>query len=250
MRVAADARLVHAMLEDARLPVPESEVAASAEHAVAFARGVRAPVIVSTTSRSHPIPTQGPLHTADEIRAAYERASAHRGSVVVQRHVDGFEHRVLVVDGEVLSAARRSPPRVEGDGSHNVRQLVAASEDLAGVVFDAPRHALLARQGLCLDAIPPAGMDVVLGATDPANGGLVEDVTGRVHPEVAEACIRAARAIGLDVCAVDVACADIGESLLSQGGAILAVSAAPALTPREMRAAADRMVHALFPAVA
>ena len=55
------------------------------------------------------------------------------------------------------------------------------------------------------------------------------DVTAQVHPAVAGQAVRAARAVGLDIAAVQIVTNDIADTLEHQGGAVLQVSAAPPL---------------------
>ena len=45
--------------------------------------------------------------------------------MIVERYIPGNEHRVLVVGGKVVAAARGEPAWVTGDGSSSLRQLVA-----------------------------------------------------------------------------------------------------------------------------
>jgi cyanophycin synthetase len=55
------------------------------------------------------------------------------------------------------------------------------------------------------------------------------DVTSAMHPEVAAACVLAARTIGLDVAGIDVVATDIQVALAHSGGAVVDVSANPDL---------------------
>ena len=54
---------------------------------------------------------------ADEtaVRRAFPLARRH-GAVLVERHVPGDDHRLLVCGGRLIAAARRLPPKVVGDG--------------------------------------------------------------------------------------------------------------------------------------
>ena len=52
------------------------------------------------------------LTSAAEVAAAFKAATATPDSVVVEKFAAGDDHRVLVVDGRVISVARR----LSGDG--------------------------------------------------------------------------------------------------------------------------------------
>jgi len=76
------------------------------------------------------------------------------------------------------------------------------------------------------------------------------DVTDRVHPEVADRAIEAARVVGLDVCGIDIIAADIARPLEEQGGVVVGVTDNPGLRlhPGESRDRAGEMIVAgLFP---
>jgi cyanophycin synthetase len=55
------------------------------------------------------------------------------------------------------------------------------------------------------------------------------DATDRLHPEVADRAVEAARVVGLDVAGVDVLATDLGLPLEEQGGVVTAVDARPDL---------------------
>ena len=74
-------------------------------------------------------------------------------------------------------------------------------------------HALtvLADQGYQPESVPPAGSRVLIRRNPPyiKHGGILTDVTDRVHPEVAARAVAAARVIGLDVAGIDVVALDM-----------------------------------------
>lgn len=253
----ANARdLARSLLAGAGLAVPAGEAADSARRAVEIARRLGGRVVVKPADgRRRGGATTG-LEGDDSVRAAFERARRRGPRVLVERHLEGAHHRAIVVDGRTLAIGRCTRPAVTGDGRRDVMALVRAenaareraSEGEGAIAVDDATHEMLARQGLSLDAVPPAGMVVVLredAALDA--GGRVEDVTAAAHPAVAAACARAAGVIGLDVAGIDFVCRDPARPLESQRGGIVGVDAAPDVTLRE-EAVANAIVAMLFPA--
>ena len=60
----------------------------------------------------------------------FQYLQAHpKESFLVEQHISGFEHRVYVVDGVAVSAYRRVPNHVVGNGTDIVRTLFAARQD-------------------------------------------------------------------------------------------------------------------------
>jgi cyanophycin synthetase len=61
------------------------------------------------------------------------------------------------------------------------------------------------------------------------NGDLTIDETDRLHPDTADQCVLAARAIGLDIAGIDLIAEDISLPLEAQGGAVIEVNSSPGL---------------------
>lgn len=264
VRIARDKPLARSLLREAGVPVPECVVAFTAQEAVEAAKSLGSPVAVRPLDPAAASDVASGLRTADEVRAAFERARRHGERAIVEREIAGDGYRVLVVNGRCVAAARRMPPEVRSDGLRTVRELVDAENEkraegafhgsrLARIPVDETTEETIARQGLTLDSVAPAGMAVRLRArADLSAGAIVEDVTAAAHPEVGAACERAARAIGLDLAAIDLVCRDISLPLAGEG-AVVDVNAAPEigadeLSPRgDWTRIAEAIVQALFP---
>src|SRR5690606_7055182 len=125
------------------------------------------------------------------------------------------DHRLLVVGGRLVAAARRIPASVLGDGRRSVRELVdLANRDsrrglrfnnlLVRLSLDGGATERLREQGLDETSVPPAGRRVFLCKTaNISTGGTSEDVTDRVHPDVRRMAELAAQAVGLQVAGID-----------------------------------------------
>src|SRR5687768_8230880 len=106
------------------LPVPVGNVAEHADDAVDIALEIGYPVILKPLDASHGRGISPRLDDEDAIRTAWPLARQYADAVVVERFLDGTDHRVLVVNGKVAAVAERVPARVIGDGTHTVRELV------------------------------------------------------------------------------------------------------------------------------
>src|SRR3546814_12217617 len=84
--------------------------------------------------------------------------------VVVERHLSGHDHRMLVVGGKVVAVAQRVPAQVIGDGYHNVADLIdIVNQDerrgeghekvLTSIRIDEPLLEMLRRQGKSLESV-------------------------------------------------------------------------------------------------
>jgi len=237
--IASDKELTKSLLAACGVPVPEGQVVASAAEAWEAAEDIGLPVAVKPSDANHGRGVSLDLRTREEVTAAFAVAEPEGSDVMVERFVPGQEHRLLVVGGQVVAAARGEVISVTGDGRASVRQLIdsqlnsdprrGAEEEFPLDVIvpdtDAKLQLELQRQGLDADAVPAEGRVVIIQR----NGNLGVDCTDQVHPEVAHAATLAARVVGLDIAGIDLVCEDVGRPLQAQGGAIVEVNAGPGL---------------------
>jgi len=257
VQIARDPTLAKSLLREAGLPVPAGAQASGPREAVEIFHRLGAPVVVKALAAGIAEDAAAGLASDDAVRAAYERARRRGAGVVVERELAGADHRALVVDGRLVAVAWLAPPCVTGDGFRTVAGLLGAENQVRGearamaIPADAAAQEMLARQGLALESVPPAGMRVKLRAVpDLAAGATVEDVTAAVHPAVAQACERAARAIGLDVAGVLLACESVSAPLEAQGGGVVGITAAPDICMHERAGAcgvSDSVLRTLLP---
>jgi cyanophycin synthetase len=237
--IARDKDLTKSLLKAVGVPVPEGQVVASAAEAWDAAQDIGVPVVVKPTDGNHGRGVTLDLSAREEIEAAWAVADRHGSEVIVERHIRGDEHRLLVVGGKLAAAARGETAWVTGDGRASVAELVDAqinSDPRRGLTEDHPLNRLnpredgvigldLQRQGLTPDSVPAAGRRVLIQR----NGNVAIDCTDEVHPEVAHLVSLAARTVGLDIAGIDVVAEDIGRPLAEQGGAVVEVNAGPGL---------------------
>ena len=237
--IAHDKDLTKSLLAGCGVPVPEGAVVSSPAEAWEAAQDIGLPVVVKPSDGNHGRGVSLDLHTQAQIEAAFALAERHGSEVMVERYVRGCEHRLLVVGGRVVAAARGDVAAVIGDGVHTVAQLVenqlntdsrrGQGEDFPlGLIRTDSDGAILLelqRQGLLPGAVPAAGREVLIQR----NGNVAIDCTDEVHPEVDYLVSLAARIVGLDIAGVDVVAQDISNPLHSQGGAIVEVNAGPGL---------------------
>jgi cyanophycin synthetase len=263
--IASDKELTNRILGDLGLPVPRQEQAYTAEEAVEAAEEIGYPVVVKPLDANHGRGVSIGLTTPEQVRAAFVEAEAHSDTVLVESCITGFDHRMLVVNGELVAVAKRVPGRVVGDGTHNIAELVALvnadprrglghEKVLTQLVLDAQAERLMAKAGYTPATVVPAGEVFYLRSTgNLSTGGTAIDQTDVCHADNREMAIRAAAAIGLDVCGVDFLTPDISRSWKEAGGGICEVNAAPGfrmhVAPSEGRPrdVAGKVLDMLFP---
>jgi cyanophycin synthetase len=237
--IAHDKDLTKSLLASCGVPVPEGEIVNSAGQAWEAAQDIGLPVVVKPSDANHGRGVSLDLNTREEVEAAFAIAEPEGSDVMVERYVRGHEHRLLVVGGRVVAAARGEVASITADGRLTVGQLIDEqlnTDPRRGLGEDFPLGRIntaedaavvleLQRQGLDPEAIPAAGRQVLIQR----NGNVSIDCTDEVHPEVDYIVSLAARVVGLDIAGIDVVAQDISRPLHGQGGAIVEVNAGPGL---------------------
>ncbi|MDP9010182.1 MAG: cyanophycin synthetase [Pseudomonadota bacterium] len=265
VELASDKEETNKILALLGLPVPKQELVQSESQAIRAAKRIGYPVVTKPYNGNHGRGISIRLTTEEEVAQGYAAAREHARSVIVETFLEGDDHRLLVVNGDLVAATRRTPGHVVGDGEHTIAQLIElVNQDprrgvghekvLTRLELDTQAKKMLEKVTLKPDSIPDKGHLVLLRSTaNLSTGGTATDVTDVIHPDNRDMAERAVRAIGLDVGGVDFLSKDITESYRTIGGGICEVNAAPGFrmhvapsegTPRDV---AGPVIDMLFP---
>jgi len=265
VELASDKEETNKILAGLGLPVPKQELVQSEAAAVRAARRMGFPVVTKPYNGNHGRGISIRLSTDEEVAHGFSVAREHSRSVVVESFLEGDDHRLLVVNGELVAATRRTPGHVVGDAQHTVEELIEiVNQDprrgvghekvLTRLELDAQALKMLERVQLTPKSVPAQEQMVYLRSTaNLSTGGTATDVTDVIHPDNREMAERAVRAIGLDVGGVDFLSKNITESYRKIGGGICEVNAAPGfrmhVAPSEgtARDVAAPVIDMLFP---
>jgi cyanophycin synthetase len=235
--ISKDKDLTKQLCASVGVPVPEGEFVRSAAQAREVAASLGFPVVVKPYDGNHGRGVSTNLMSGDEVEVAYATAMEEGSGVLVERFIRGYEHRLLVVAGRMVAAARGDLAFVIGDGRQTIQQLIDSqlnASPLRGSAEDSPLNPVridtaarleLARQGLDGTSVLPAGQRVLIQR----NGNVAIDCTDEVHPTTARLVALAARVVGLDIAGIDLVAEDISAPLAGQGGAVVEVNAGPGL---------------------
>ncbi|MGY1812643.1 N-acetylglutaminylglutamine synthetase [Blastococcus sp. SYSU D00820] len=192
------------------------------------------------------------VRTPAALDRAVAAAARHCPDVLVEELVAGDDLRVVVIDHQVVAAAVRRPAEVVGDGVSDVTALVRSTsrrrERATGgesrIPLDDTTAAVVAEAGYAMDDVPPSGQRIRVRRTANLHtGGTIEDVTDRLHPAIAEASVRASRAIGIPVTGLDFLVPDVE----GPEHVFIEANERPGLANHEPQPTAQRFVDLLFP---
>ncbi len=239
--VASNKHLTKLRLSEEGLPVPQGDIAYTYRSAAVAASAIGWPVVIKPFDASQGRGVFTNIVNFNELKDAFNAAIKYSSAVIVERHIPGKDHRLLVVGGKMVAAAERKAPAVIGDGIHTVRQLVEMENQnpfrgadhekpLTIIKIDDMSRQVLAQNGYNENSIPEAGKKILLRYNgNLSTGGTARDCTDEVHPYNAELAVKAAELMELDIAGIDITCGDISKPLKEGDGALIEVNAAPGL---------------------
>lgn len=234
--IAQDKDFTKRLLAACGVPVPEGQVVNSPEEAWEVAQEIGTPVTVKPSDGNHARGVTLELYNEADIKTAFALAQPEGSDVIVEKFIDGVEHRILVVGGKVVAATKGETVSVYGNGTATLGQLVEVlnQDPRRGPEQEFPLDWInlqagavkleLNRQNVTAESVIPKGQAVLLQR----NGNMAIDCTDDVHPDVAYYATLAAKIVGLDIAGMDMILKDVSQPMQGQG-AILEVNAGPGL---------------------
>ncbi|WP_282363407.1 N-acetylglutaminylglutamine synthetase [Pseudomonas sp. PS01297] len=251
MSLCQDKSLTHKVLSAAGLNVPTQQRAGNADDNLAFLEE-HLRVVVKPLDGEQGNGVAVDLQTIEHVQDAIKAAQAFDSRVLLESFHEGHDLRIVVIGYEVVAAAIRRPAQVIGDGQHNVRQLIeaqsrrrqAATQGESRIPLDAETLRAVQAAGYDYDSILLAGQLLAVRRTANLHtGGCLEDVTAILHPLLADAAVRAARALDIPVVGLDmmVPGADQPEYVFIEA------NERAGLANHEPQPTAERFIDLLFP---
>jgi GNAT-family acetyltransferase (TIGR03103 family) len=249
-----DKRLTHRVLGRANLRVPKQVLAGNPADDLDFLERHERVVVKPARGEQGAgvsVDIRSPEELEDAVRAAREECE----DVIIEQFVSGADLRVIVIDNEVVAAAVRKPPIIEGNGEHPIGELIekynrrrmAATGGESRVPLDEETERCVRIAGYKMDSILPPGTTLTVRKTANLHtGGTIHDVTEEIHPALASASVAAARAIDIPVVGLDLAVPDLQAPHYH----VIEANERPGLANHEPQPTAERFIDLLFPQTA
>ncbi len=265
VEVAGNKNRTKAMLDDAGVPVPRGTTVYSEEGLRDAIDRLGFPIVTKPLDGNHGKGATIRITNWEDATAGLKAAQEYSRAVIVEQFVEGFDFRLLVVNGKLIAAAKRTPAAVTGDGRSTIQELidevnkdprrgVGHEKVLTAIKADKHTTNILKSKGLTLKSVLPAGETLYLKSTaNISTGGTASDVTDQMHPYNVLLAERVAGIVGLDICGIDLMANDIAVPLNESRGAVIEVNAAPGfrmhISPADglPRNVAAPVVDMLFP---
>ncbi len=249
-----DKQVTHRVVAGAGLRVPDQTVADTLDRSTAFLER-HGSVVVKPARGEQGSGITVDVRDAETLERAIASARQVSEDVLLEEFAAGDDLRVIVIDFKVVAAAVRRPPKVIGTGLHSISELIgkqsrrraAATGGESRIPVDEETERCVREAGYSMDDVLPSGD--VLQVRRTANlhtGGTIEDVTDQLHPVLAEAAVKAARAIDIPVTGLDFIVPDVA----GPDYVFIEANERPGLANHEPRPTAERFMDLLFPQTA
>lgn len=237
------------MISRLGLPTPKWEVVDNVSELERIWGQYQKPVVIKPTGLVGGHGVVVGIETIEEARKAFKFAQdacntnmrkEWQQKIMIQEQIKGEDYRLLVINGKLEIATKRIPAFIVGDGKHSIEDLIIEtnkdprrdisnpSHTLKPIVIDQPLREYLKQQNLTLASIPTKEEKIyVRKVASMSQGGITEDFTDKVGPEIKAIVESLATSIHAFTLGVDVMCQDISKPLTKENGAILEYNTMP-----------------------
>jgi len=246
-----DKAVTHRILQAAKLRVPAQGRCRDMQQAENFLNEYGA-VVVKPARGEQGAGISVDVRDRESLAEAMDEARKHSDNVLLEEYVQGMDLRIIVIDGRMVAAATRRPPRIQGTGRDTIRSLIekqsrrreAATGGESSIPIDRETERCVADAGYSMDSILPYGEYLTVRKTANLHtGGTIHDVTSRLHPTLRQAAIDAAAAIDIPVTGLDF----IVPNPEQPDYVIIEANERPGLANHEPQPTAERFIDLLFP---
>lgn len=265
VEIADDKERTKTLLSSMGIPVPEGRSAKNVDEAVIIAETIGYPVVVKPLIGNHGRGVTVNVTNVDDLIFAFSLAIGVYNTVIIEKYLNGFDYRILVIDGKFVTAALREPAFVLGNGKENIEQLIEEinknpergvnhENALTRISINNMTERLLNLRNLTLKSVLADGEKLYIKSTaNLSTGGTAMDVTETVHPLNQLLAERISQIVGLNVIGIDIIADSLEVPLGKETAGVVEVNAAPGFrmhlnpTKGQSRNVAAPVVDMLFP---
>ena len=175
------------------------------------------PCVIKPIFGSHGNEVYANIETTEELEEVLlDFSKKPHDNILVEEHINGRDYRILVVGNAVSAVAERTPAHVIGDGKSTIRELIKAfnQNPLIGKKHEKPMCKIqinfelsrtLKKNSFKLSNIIDRKRTIFLKQNaNISAGGISTDVTYTVNKDSTDLAIKAAQALGMEFCGVDI----------------------------------------------
>jgi len=237
------------LIERLGLPIPKWQVVDNITELENIWSQYEKPVVVKPVGLIGGSGVVTGIKTIEDAKEAFQFAqkacSRHVGKewqnkIMIQEQIKGEDYRLLVIDGKLEITTKRIPAFIVGDGKHTIKELIAITNTdprrditnpthtLKPITIDESLTSYLKHQKLSLESVPKKEQKInVRKVASMSQGGITEDFTEKVGPEIKAIVESIATSIHAFTLGVDILCQDISKPLTQENGGIIEINIMP-----------------------
>ena len=204
-----------------------------------YAKKLGFPVIVKPNSKSQGVGVCVASNQKELVSSLKDVFKKDRVAIV-ERYLPGHDYRIVVLDGEIISAYERIALSVVGDGKSSILSLLKQKQknfifcgrDTKINFLDRRIKLKLKKTGLSLKSILPKNqIEYLLDNANLSTGGESVDVTKTIHSDFRKIAVKLTKDMGLRIAGVDIMVSkgDITENPKNTEYYIIEINSAPGL---------------------
>lgn len=215
------------------VPVPIGASVTTFRSARRLFEKLQTPFVVKPRRGSRGSHTTTCIYTEKDLYEAFKIAKQLCYFVVLEEQIHGAVYRGTVINGKLVGVLAGVPPRITGDGVHSISQLIKQKNDMRGpltaeVAISIPLLQFLSRNRFSLNSVLPAGTILDLSQKIGfRNGGVSEECTVHVHPELTKILEEAARIVDDPIIGFDFIVPDATQDPRTQRWGIIEANSSP-----------------------
>ena len=238
--MASDKLLTKELMKIHNIPVADGSKITNIINLLRTAESIGYPVVIKPQYGNKGNGVILNIKTEKQLLESYKKLKNKYTDLIIEKYYKGSDFRVCMVNYKVVAVAKRIPPFINGDGKSSILELInKLNEDplrgedhekpLTKVRLDEELISCIGEQGKSLNEVLEKDCKIYLRKNaNLSTGGEAIDYTDSICKENIEICERAARAIGLDICGIDICAEDISKPIYDTG-IIMEINASPGL---------------------
>ena len=181
------------------------------------------------------------INNYSECLKAFKNIISKYKGAILEELFYGHDYRILIINYKFVAAAKRIPAFVVGNGKNTLEELIQIENSnpdrgdghtnmLSKIKVDDETINYLNEQNIKLISIIPKNKKIYLCKTaNLSTGGISENVTHKVHPNLISIFERVAIQMELDICGIDLIKNDISTDFTNKQEGIIEVNSSPGL---------------------
>jgi cyanophycin synthetase len=236
-----DKELTKIILDEIGVRTPRGIVTDSFEGATQLIKKNKLPfpLILKPTHGSRALGVTWNIRSENDLRDAFlsfektrKEHNFKKNTVLVEEMFIGREHRILVLNGDVISCVEKIPASVVGDGKSPIKKLIREFNRARLLGFkiriDSVVEQTLKDNNFTLDSVLADKQVLRLrNNLNMSDGGRSVDVTKTTHPSFRDICIKATNISGLTFSGIDVIADDISKAARKDNYVVLELNPNP-----------------------